>query len=88
MTQILAAYIILTNIVTFWVFGHDKRQARNKGWRVPEKTLFLLAAAGGSIGAIAGMQIFRHKTRHWKFRLGMPLILGAQCVAGWWILGT
>ena len=47
MTQILAVYIILINIVTFWVFGHDKRQARNKGWRVPEKTLFLLAAAGG-----------------------------------------
>lgn len=45
MTQILAVYIILINIVTFWVFGHDKRQARNKGWRVPEKTLFLLAAA-------------------------------------------
>ena len=83
MTQILVVYIILINIVTFWVCGHDKRQARNKGWRVPEKTLFLLAAAGGSIGAIAGMQIFRHKTRHWKFRLGMPLILGAQCVAGW-----
>ena len=45
MTQILVVYIILINIVTFWVFGHDKRQARNKGWRVPEKTLFLF---GGS----------------------------------------
>lgn len=47
MTQILVLYIILINIVTFWGFGHDKRQARNKGWRLSEKTLFLLAAAGG-----------------------------------------
>ena len=57
MTQILAAYIILINIVTFWVFGHDKRQARNKGWRVPEKTLFLLAAAGGSIGSVCSGRV-------------------------------
>lgn len=49
MTQILAAYIILINIVTFWVFGHDKRQARNKGWRVPEKTLFLWRQPEGAL---------------------------------------
>lgn len=88
MTQMIIIYMILINIVTFWMFGHDKRQARNRGWRVPEKTLFLLAAAGGSIGTIIGMRTFRHKTRHWTFCLGMPLILGAQCLAAWWIFAA
>ena len=64
----LAAYLVLMNLVTFWVYGADKRRARRGRWRVPEKTLFLLPLLGGSIGALAGMRVFHHKTRHWYSR--------------------
>ena len=52
----LAAYLVLMNLVTFWVYGADKRRARRGRWRVPERTLFLLPLLGGSIGALAGMR--------------------------------
>ena len=57
----LAAYLVLMNLVTFWVYGADKRRARRGRGRVPEKTLFLLPLLGGSIGALAGMRVFHHK---------------------------
>ena len=60
--------------------GHRKWKAKHGAWRVPEKVLFLSALAGGSLGALAGMALFRHKTRHWSFRLGMPAILILQVV--------
>lgn len=60
--------------------GTDKAKARRNAWRIPEKTLFLSAILGGSIGAILGMQLLRHKTRHRSFVLGMPAILAAQVV--------
>lgn len=72
-------YFIGVNVLAFLVFGYDKQQARKKRWRVPEKTLFLLAMLGGSIGAWIGMQTFRHKTKHWTFRFGIPLIFAVQC---------
>ena len=58
----------------------DKSRARKHQWRIPEKTLFLSAILGGSIGAIAGMYTFHHKTRHWYFVIGMPAILILQVV--------
>ncbi len=77
------AYLVLINIVTFIVFGVDKAKAKNHSWRVPEKTLFLLAIIGGSVGAIVGMQTFRHKTRKWYFAFGIPAILIVQLTAAW-----
>ena len=59
----------------------DKRRAILKKYRIPEKTLFLIALIGGSIGAILGMETFRHKTKHWYFKWGMPFILVCQIVA-------
>ena len=63
----------------------DKSRARKHQWRIPEKTLFLSAILGGSIGAIAGMYTFHHKTRHWYFVIGMPAILILQVVLAVWI---
>ncbi|HJC23582.1 MAG TPA: DUF1294 domain-containing protein [Candidatus Eisenbergiella merdavium] len=75
---ILALYVIIVNIVGFAEMGIDKRRARKGAYRIPEANLFLTAIIGGSIGCIAGMYTFRHKTRHMSFVLGMPAILVAQ----------
>ena len=82
---LLAAYLAVMNLVTFLVFGLDKWKAKRKAKneavrRVPEKTLFLLAALGGSIGALTGMRVFRHKTLHRSFRLGIPAILALPVI--------
>ena len=74
----LGIYLVVINLLTFAVYGIDKRRARRGQWRVPERTLFLLAILGGSVGALAGMYGFRHKTRHWYFRFGIPAILLVQ----------
>ena len=58
----------------------DKQKAKRGKWRIPEKTLFLLAIIGGSLGTTLGMNIFRHKTKHWYFKFGMPFILIVQIV--------
>lgn len=76
----IAFYLLFINIIAFALMGIDKRRAVRKAWRISEKTLFLSALLGGSIGAIAGMQIFRHKTKHWYFKYGMPAILILQLV--------
>lgn len=75
---ILAAYLIIMNLVGFAMMGIDKRKAMKKLWRIPESTLFIIAIIGGSIGSIIGMRVFHHKTRHWYFVYGMPLILLLQ----------
>ena len=67
-------YLIVINVVAFLAFGLDKLKAKADAWRIPEKTLFLLAIAGGSIGGILGMKLFRHKTKHWYFAIGIPVI--------------
>lgn len=77
----VVAYLLIINIVAFAMMGIDKAKARRKEWRIPEANLFLSAILGGSIGAIAGMQHFRHKTKHWYFVVGMPAILILQIVA-------
>ena len=81
-------YLIAVNIVAFHLMGKDKKKAKKRGSRIPENTLFLWAIVGGSIGSIAGMQHFRHKTRHMSFKIGMPLILLLQIyLFGRYILG-
>ena len=81
----LALYLIAVNILSFILFGVDKSKARRGSWRVSEKTLFAVAAIGGSIGAILGMFLFRHKTKHFSFRLGLPLILVGQLLLVWFL---
>lgn len=63
----LAGSYALMSLIAFLCYGHDKKLAKQKKWRTPEKTLLLLGFLGGSIGALAGMQVFRHKTKHWYF---------------------
>ena len=77
----VVAYLLIINIIAFAMMGIDKAKARRKEWRIPEANLFLSAILGGSIGAIAGMQHFRHKTKHWYFVVGMPAILILQIAA-------
>ena len=74
----IAIYFILINIVAFLLYGFDKYCSKTGRWRVPESTLLGIAVLGGSIGAYAGMMIFRHKTRKRKFRLGLPVIMALQ----------
>lgn len=83
----MAAYLALMNLIAFALMGIDKRRAKREGMRrIPEKTLFLSAIFGGSIGAIAGMYTFHHKTRHWYFVWGMPMILAAQIALAVWLI--
>ena len=76
--QVLTAYLVLVNAAALALMLADKKKARRGAWRIPEATLLGIAVLGGSIGAIAGMYLFRHKTRHLKFSLGLPLILAVQ----------
>ena len=76
--QILCIYLLAANLVLFAMMGIDKYKARKGLWRIPEKTLFITAILGGSIGGILGMKLFRHKTLHNSFRFGFPAILIAQ----------
>ena len=78
-------YLAAVNLVTFTVYGVDKAKARRGAWRVPEKTLFLLPLLGGGVGALLGMLVFRHKTKHWYFVWGIPLILVAQIALAIWL---
>ncbi len=79
---IFLCYLLVINLVAFFMMGWDKRQAKKEGARrTPEKNLFAVALLGGSIGAIAGMRHFRHKTKHWYFRFGLPAILIFQITA-------
>lgn len=83
---ILAIYLLIVNLAGFAAMGIDKNRARRKAWRIPESTLFLLAIIGGSIGSIAGMYTFHHKTLHPQFVWEMPAILILQIAAVLYIL--
>ena len=76
----LTTYIVLVNALAFILMLADKQKAMKGAWRIPEATLMGTALLGGSIGAICGMYLVRHKTRHIKFTLGLPLILAVQLV--------
>ena len=76
--NIFFIYLILINLLTFVVYGLDKYKAKKQLWRIPETQLLLLAIIGGSVGAFLGMYIWHHKTKHLKFKLGVPVIFLLQ----------
>lgn len=86
MTRYLLYALGAMNLLAFALMGIDKRRARKGRWRIPERTLFLAAFLGGSVGAIAGMWTFHHKTKHWYFVYGMPLILLAQLASAYFLI--
>ena len=77
---IVLGYLCLINIVGYISMGVDKKRAKRGAYRISEKTLFMIAILGGSMGSIAGMNHFRHKTKHWYFKYGLPLILMIQII--------
>lgn len=77
--------LAVVNVATFVVYGWDKLCAIQRWWRVPEKILLLLALIGGSVGAMAAMAVFRHKTQHLKFRYGIPLLFVLQLAGLLWL---
>lgn len=85
---VLFVYLAAVNVLLFAVMGADKRRARRRMRRVPERTLFVLCLLGGGAGGVLGMWTFRHKTRHWKFVVGFPLILAVEAAALCWTLST
>lgn len=76
--KLFAIYLVVMNVLGVAVMWSDKRRARLHRWRIPEKVLFGVSLLGGSAGTWAGMYLFRHKTKHWYFVVGMPLILVCQ----------
>ncbi|MGE5329091.1 MAG: DUF1294 domain-containing protein [Deltaproteobacteria bacterium] len=74
----IAIYLLIINVFGFLSMMHDKKMAQTGNWRVKEKTLLLIALAGGSIGSLLGMYKFRHKTKHFSFKYGIPLIIMLQ----------
>lgn len=76
----LVAYVVIVNIVALAMMGIDKSRAVNGEWRISERALFTVAIIGGSIGTIVGTYLFRHKTRHTNFVIGIPAILVVQIV--------
>lgn len=71
-------WLAVINLIAFALMGLDKWKARRDAWRIPEKTLFLAALLGGALGGTVGMHLFHHKTRHWYFRFGFPVLLILQ----------
>lgn len=87
----IVRWLVVINVLAFCLFGQDKRKARRGTRRIRENTLLLSAALGGSLGALAGMRVFHHKTRHPKFTITVPILLVLQVAlavwgrtAGWW----
>ncbi|WP_054742797.1 DUF1294 domain-containing protein [Cellulosilyticum ruminicola] len=80
MGKIILIYIVIINLMGFLSMWLDKKKAIKHQYRIPEKTLFILAILGGSIGSILGMNKFRHKTKHWYFKYGIPFILIVQII--------
>lgn len=76
--KILSLYLLAVNAAGFVIMGIDKKRAVRGAWRISEASLFLTALAGGALGCTLGMHRFRHKTRHWYFRYGMPAIFIVQ----------
>lgn len=78
--KIIETWLVFINIFTFAAYALDKYKAIHHAWRIPERTLILLAAIGGSVGALSAMYTVRHKTKHNKFRIGVPAILIIQLI--------
>lgn len=84
--RIILLYLIIINAAAFLLMLVDKLKAKRGAWRISERTLIGTAALGGSIGALMGMYLFRHKTKHIKFTLGIPVILVAQITLVVWLI--
>lgn len=80
-TQNIVIYLIIINLLGFFMMWLDKQKAKKGRWRIPENTLFLYALLGGSIGTISGMYLFRHKTKKLKFTIGFWAILIIEVIA-------
>ncbi|HEX3031067.1 MAG TPA: DUF1294 domain-containing protein [Bacillota bacterium] len=78
--KIILITLVIMNLIGLLTMGYDKRKAQLGRWRIKESTLFLMAILGGSLGVYLGMNLFRHKTKHLSFALGIPAIIGAQLV--------
>lgn len=83
--KLLLIYLLIINAAGLVLMLVDKLKAKRNRWRIPERNLMLTALLGGGIGCLAGMYLFRHKTQHPKFTMGIPLILALQIVAAIWI---
>lgn len=83
--RLLELYLIAVNLAAFWGMRADKRRAKCGAWRISEKALFLPAICGGALGGMLGMKLFHHKTRHWYFRYGFPLLLFLQLAGLVWL---
>lgn len=86
MVKLILPYLLIINAAGFLLMLVDKVKAKKNLWRIPEATLIGVAAIGGSIGTLIGMYTVRHKTKHPKFTLGIPLILAVQLVGLTWVL--
>ena len=80
MGYLIGGCLVGMNLITFIVYGIDKRKAKKRLWRIPEATLIGLALMGGSVGAFLGMRLFHHKTKHIKFYVGVPAIFIIEIV--------
>lgn len=85
--EFLTVYLLFINFVGIFVMWSDKRKAKKGAWRIKESTLFLVALLGGALGTTCGMYWFRHKTKHWYFKYGFPIILIAEIVLFAWLFG-
>ena len=78
--------LVAVNLVSFTLYGLDKLKAKKGLWRVKESTLLLIAALGGSLGALLGMEVFRHKTKHWQFKILVPVFLAVHIALAVWLV--
>lgn len=83
--MMLCWYLLIVNVLAFVCYGLDKLKAKRNAPRISERTLLLLALVGGSMGAWLGMLVWHHKTKHAKFRFGVPILLLLQVALYWWI---
>ena len=84
--QLVLLYLLVVNLAAFFSMALDKHRAKRGRWRISERALFLPVLLGGSLGGILGMRLFHHKTRHWYFRFGFPLLLLLHLGLGGWLV--
>ena len=85
MKTILLLFVAV-NLISFALYGLDKQKAKKGLWRIRESTLLLVAALGGSLGALLGMEVFRHKTKHWQFKVLVPVFLVLHIALAVWLV--
>ncbi len=84
----IIVFLVFMNIIGFASMGIDKYKAVHREWRIPERTLFVIAIFGGSLGSTIGMYAFHHKTKHWYFSYGLPAILLIQILLAVFLIGS